>query len=149
MKILINSNNVAVFFESSGVITLQDNVCTIGSSVNYQYNASNATLIDVAPPEYLLGNCYKREGDAWVVVDEAAVDLHRSQLREQFNAEQKAKRKAAYAEESDPIFFMAQRGEATTEQWDAKINEITNRYPYYYDEQGNTPEPAETQEQSE
>jgi hypothetical protein len=53
------------------------------------------------------------------------------------NAEQSEKRKLAYEQESDPIFFMAQRGEATTEQWDAKIAEIKARYPYYYDEQGN------------
>ena len=130
MKILINSNKVAVFFEINGVITLQDNECFIGSFVNYQYNARNASIIDVAPPEYLLGNCYKREGDAWVVVDEAAVDLHRSQLREQFNAEQKAKRKAAYGEEADPLFFLSQRGEATTEQWQAKITEIKARFAY-------------------
>jgi hypothetical protein len=53
------------------------------------------------------------------------------------NAEQSEKRKIAYEQESDPIFFMAQRGEATTEQWEAKIDEIKTRYPYYYDDQGN------------
>jgi hypothetical protein len=53
------------------------------------------------------------------------------------NAEQSEKRKIAYEQESDPIFFMAQRGEATTEQWEAKIDEIKTRYPYYYDAQGN------------
>jgi hypothetical protein len=46
-------------------------------------------------------------------------------------------RKAAYADEADPIFFMMQRGEATQEEWQAKIAEIKARYPYYYDEQGN------------
>jgi hypothetical protein len=39
-------------------------------------------------------------------------------------------RQAAYASESDPIFFMAQRGEATMEEWQAKIAEIKVRYPY-------------------
>lgn len=53
------------------------------------------------------------------------------------NAEQSEKRKLAYEQESDPIFFLVQRGEATTEQWDAKIAKIKTRYPYYYDEQGN------------
>ena len=53
------------------------------------------------------------------------------------NAEQSEKRKLAYEQEADPIFFLTQRGEATTEQWDAKIAEIKTRYPYYYDEQGN------------
>lgn len=38
-------------------------------------------------------------------------------------------RKAAYAAESDPLYFKAQRGEATQEEWLAKVQEIKNRYP--------------------
>ena len=45
-------------------------------------------------------------------------------------AQQEALRQAAYASESDPIFFMAQRGEATVEEWTAKVAEIKARYPY-------------------
>ncbi len=45
-------------------------------------------------------------------------------------AEQEALRQAAYASESDPIFFMSQRGEATVEEWTAKVAEIKARYPY-------------------
>jgi hypothetical protein len=45
-------------------------------------------------------------------------------------AEQEAKRKAAYQEEADPLFFMSQRGEATVEEWQAKVAEIKTRYPY-------------------
>jgi hypothetical protein len=40
-----------------------------------------------------------------------------------------ALRRAAYAAESDPIFFMAQRGEATMQQWLDKIAEIKARWP--------------------
>jgi hypothetical protein len=53
------------------------------------------------------------------------------------NEEQSEARKKAYEAEADPIFFMMQRGEATQEQYDAKLKEIKDRYPYYYDEQGN------------
>lgn len=45
-------------------------------------------------------------------------------------AEQQALRQAAYASESDPIFFMSQRGEATVEEWTAKVAEIKALYPY-------------------
>jgi len=38
-------------------------------------------------------------------------------------------RAEAYREESDPLFFKAQRGEATTEEWLAKVNEIKQRFP--------------------
>ena len=40
-----------------------------------------------------------------------------------------ALRRAAYAAEADPIFFMHQRGEATQAEWLAKIAEIRARYP--------------------
>lgn len=38
-------------------------------------------------------------------------------------------RAQAYREESDPLFFKAQRGEATTEEWLAKVQEIKDRFP--------------------
>lgn len=50
--------------------------------------------------------------------------------KEVYNAQQKKNRAAAYAAESDPIFFKAQRGEATMEEWNAKVLEIQERYPY-------------------
>ena len=40
-----------------------------------------------------------------------------------------ALRRAAYAAEADPIFFMHQRGEATQAEWLAKVAEIRARYP--------------------
>lgn len=43
--------------------------------------------------------------------------------------EQRAARIAAYKAEADPLFFKAQRGEATLAQWEAKIEEIRARYP--------------------
>jgi len=38
-------------------------------------------------------------------------------------------RRAAYISESDPLFFKAQRGEATMEDWQAKVAEIKIRFP--------------------
>ena len=40
-----------------------------------------------------------------------------------------ALRRAAYAAEADPLFFMAARGEATQQQWLAKVAEIKARWP--------------------
>ena len=39
-------------------------------------------------------------------------------------------RAAAYRSEADPLFFKAQRGEATTDEWTAKVAEIKARFPY-------------------
>jgi hypothetical protein len=41
-----------------------------------------------------------------------------------------ANRASAYRLESDPLFFKAQRGEATTDEWTAKVAEIKARFPY-------------------
>ena len=35
----------------------------------------------------------------------------------------------AYVKEADPLFFKAQRGEATMEEWQAKVAEIKAQYP--------------------
>jgi hypothetical protein len=43
--------------------------------------------------------------------------------------EQRAARLAAYTREADPLYFKTQRGEATIEEWEAKVAEIRARYP--------------------
>ena len=65
-----------------------------------------------------------------VTVDEAAVVAEIQRLEPIKVAEQvDAKRKAAYIAEADPLFFKAQRGEATMEEWQAKVAEIKARFP--------------------
>jgi len=59
-------------------------------------------------------------------VDAAAVIVAHEQALE--SARQA--RAAAYGSEADPLFFKAQRGEATIEEWQAKVAEIRSRYPY-------------------
>lgn len=44
--------------------------------------------------------------------------------------QQQAARALAYKNESDPVFFRWQRGEATEQEWLDKIEEIKLRYPY-------------------
>lgn len=46
------------------------------------------------------------------------------------NAEIEYLRKNAYTTEADPIFFKAQRNEATISEWIDKVEEIRNRFPY-------------------
>lgn len=40
-----------------------------------------------------------------------------------------AMRRAAYQQEADPLFFKAQRGEASMDDWLAKVAEIRQRHP--------------------
>ncbi len=46
------------------------------------------------------------------------------------NEKMKKKRAAAYSVEADPLFFKAQRGEVTMEEWQNKVAEIKTRFPY-------------------
>ena len=71
-------------------------------------------LIECSEPPYGLA-CWRN--GAWVMP---------SATLEQ----QQAARATAYALEADPLFFMAQRGKATQQQWLDKIAEIEARYPY-------------------
>lgn len=56
--------------------------------------------------------------DAWPAVQQA-----------QAQAAVDAQRHAAYAAESDPLYFKWQRGEGTEQAWLDKIAEIQARYP--------------------
>ena len=42
----------------------------------------------------------------------------------------KRERANAYQNEADPLFFKAQRGEILLTEWEAKVDEIRNLYPY-------------------
>jgi hypothetical protein len=59
-------------------------------------------------------------------VDAAAVVVAQEQALE----DARQARAAAYAVEADPLFFKAQRGEASMDDWTAKVEEIRTRYPY-------------------
>jgi len=65
-----------------------------------------------------------------VIVDEAAVAVEIQRLQPIKSAEEAtAKRQQAYIAEADPLFFKAQRGEATMEEWKAKVADIKARFP--------------------
>jgi len=51
------------------------------------------------------------------------------QEQERKVADAEANRRHAYREESDPLFFKAQRGEATMQEWEDKVAEIKERFP--------------------
>lgn len=67
---------------------------------------------------------------SWIVVSTLTPEAPAPEVLPPTKAEQEAKRAEAYRTESDPLFFMAQRGEATLAEWEAKVAEIKARYPY-------------------
>lgn len=59
-------------------------------------------------------------------VDAAAVIVAQEQALESA----RRSRQEAFAAEADPLFFQVQRGEADQADYDAKVIEIRQRYPY-------------------
>jgi hypothetical protein len=65
-----------------------------------------------------------------VTINEAAVAAEIERLTPIKAVERVSQqRQQAYAVESDPLFFKAQRGEATMQEWEAKVAEIKARFP--------------------
>lgn len=83
-------------------------------------DAATQKLVQDAEPELVDGQWQI----GWVVANLTAEELVTAK------AAQEAARRAAYIAEADPLFFMSQRGEATTAEWEAKVAEIKARYPY-------------------
>jgi hypothetical protein len=72
---------------------------------------------------------FDAQGDQ-VTIDESAVATEIERLIPiQLAKEATENRRNAYIVEADPLFFKAQRGEATMEEWQAKVAEIKTRFP--------------------
>jgi hypothetical protein len=78
-------------------------------------------LVDGIPVEMTAAEIAERQAQEAAWAAEANARL---------KAQQEAARATAYALEADPLFFMSQRGEATLEEWQAKVAEIKARFPY-------------------
>jgi hypothetical protein len=59
-----------------------------------------------------------------VTYDRSAVEQHAALMQA------RQSRSAAFTAEADPLFFQVQRGEALQADYDAKVVEIRQRYPY-------------------
>jgi hypothetical protein len=128
MNILIDQNSVALFF---GDFELTDiGVQFLSGGVNNDYTTANSSVIDAEAPEPALPHTWKWENNAWVCINQEAVNAYFADQKTAFNVEQKKKRFAAYTVESDPIFFKSQRGEATNQQWLDAVAAIDARFPY-------------------
>jgi len=64
-----------------------------------------------------------------VTEEEIAAQMAKMQSEEKDN-QVKRLRESAYRNESDGLFFKAQRGEGSLADWEAKVAEIKLRYPY-------------------
>jgi hypothetical protein len=64
----------------------------------------------------------------WITTDATPEEVKQRKAKQLSSIKQQ--RASAYTQESDPLFFKAQREEVTLEEWSAKVEEIRVRYPY-------------------
>jgi hypothetical protein len=63
---------------------------------------------------------------SWTIIELTAEEILHYHSNRQLNIEKQ--RAEAYRNESDPLFFKSQRGEATHQEWLDKVAEIKSRY---------------------
>lgn len=97
---------------------LADNGC-LGVTVWLPYFHATEKLVSVAP--------YIEDGQVFTVQVEPKTQEELDADIANADAALKVARAEAYRTESDPLFFKAQRGEATMEEWLAKVDEIKAR----------------------
>lgn len=84
------------------------------------YSHATEKLVAVAP--------YIEDGQVFTVQVEPKTQEELDADIASADAAKKAARAEAYRVESDPLFFKAQRGEATMDEWLTKVEEIKSRY---------------------
>lgn len=89
-----------------------------------------AGCVMVEPPATGKNEAAQWTNGSWIVVSTLTPEAPVPEVLPPTKAEQEAARAEVYRTESDPIFFMAQRGETTLAEWEAKVAEIKSRYPY-------------------
>lgn len=90
------------------ILRLYPNAALIDDGIGVFDDAGNPILIDQA------------KVDQMAVVVDAEKELEEVRIQ----------RSIAYKREADPLFFQAQRGEATMDDWTAKVDEIKARFPF-------------------
>lgn len=85
---------------------------------------ANAT--EMKPPAPREGFARVFDGEKWAYIE---LPKPAEPTPEEIAAAVQSARAGAYRIESDPLFFKAQRGEATMDEWLAKVAEIKARIP--------------------
>jgi hypothetical protein len=103
-------------------VLAQWNVFPVARSDQPTYDPATHRIEEGAPA--LVGGSWTQAWDVIALTAEEVADqqaVHAARIE--------ARRAQAYRNESDPLFFKSQRGEATHQEWLDKVAEIKARYP--------------------
>jgi hypothetical protein len=125
MNIIIDNNNLIVWYGSSLPIEsnniFKDGNFYLGLATDFH------TLIEgIETIEHYVPSTYSYIGGEIEIANQENYNAYVSS----YNQSQKAKRAEAYNNESDALFFKAQRQEITMQVWLDKVNAIKTKYSY-------------------
>ena len=125
MNIIIDNNNLIVWYGSS--LPIESNNVFKDGNVYLGLATDSHTLIEgIENIEHYVPNTYSYIGGEIEIVNQENYNGYVSS----YNNKQKSKRAEAYKNESDALFFKAQREEITMQEWLDKVNEIKAKYSY-------------------
>lgn len=89
-------------------------------------------VADIPRPDPMFFDATENADGSWTSTPRDPTVIAADQIAILINLleQQRASRAEAYRTESDPLFFKSQRGQATVDEWQAKVAEIKARLPY-------------------
>jgi len=125
MNIIIDNNNLIVWYGSS--LPIESNNIFKDGNVYLGLATDSHTLIQgIESIEHYVPNTYSYIGGEIEIANQENYNGYISS----YNQSQRLKRAEAYKNESDQLFFKAQRQEITMQEWLDKVNAIKTKYSY-------------------
>jgi len=125
MNIIINNNNLIVWYGSS--LPIESNNVFKDGNVYLGLATDSHTLIQgIESIEHYVPNTYSYIGGEIEIANQENYNGYISS----YNNKQKLKRAEAYKNESDALFFKAQRQEIPMQEWLDKVSAIKTKYSY-------------------
>jgi len=125
MNIIIDNNNLIVWYGSSLPIESQ-NLFKDGNFYLGLSTDSHTLIEEIETIEHYVPNTYSYIGGKIEIANQE----NYSGYLNSYNQSQRLKRAEAYKNESDALFFKAQREEITMQEWLDKVNAIKTKYSY-------------------
>jgi hypothetical protein len=125
MNIIIDNNNLIVWYGSSLPIESQ-NLFKDGNFYLGLATDSHTLIEGIENIEHYVPNTYSYIGGQIEIANQENYNGYISS----YNQSQRLKRAEAYKNESDQLFFKAQRQEITMQVWLDKVNAIKTKYSY-------------------
>lgn len=126
MNIIIDNNNNLIVWYGSSLPTESNNLFKDGNFYLGLATDSNTLIEGVETIEHYVPNTYSYINGEIEIVNQENYNGYISS----YNQSQKLKRAEAYRNETDALFFKAQRQEITMQEWLDKVSAIKTKYSY-------------------